>query len=173
MVGFTRTRSSSAASESEWRGPQAGSWVWCSRREQRLCRRGRLLGAERLRAVPPDVQLGLRGLCEVGRDCGATTATLVNTCTPPCQPSPPRGHPSFCFFFLCLFWCQAVFRLGSQKGGCVQGNVLKYAFAFCLVPWVPGNTPPHTHFPLPCCPPGPCLGSAGSRSAEARFPPGE
>lgn len=51
--------------------------------------------------------------------------------------------PFFFFFASVCSGTQLCSNVALQKGGRMQRSVIKYTFAFCLVPSVPGNTLPH------------------------------
>lgn len=111
--------------------------------------------------------------------------TLTNICSSLPQPTPPgaipaslRGSPILSSSSV-RSGARLCSNLAFQKGGCPQRNVIKYTFALCLVPSVPGNTLPHPEgeelpiFPAPVVFQGPSLSSAWlqDRNAVLPFPP--
>jgi hypothetical protein len=81
------------------------------------------------------------------------------------------GHPFLCGRFLSPFFfpvcpgARLCSSLGIWKGGCLQRNVIKYTFAACPVPSVPGSTHAHPEggelLSLPVPEPMDRAGSAG------------
>lgn len=92
---------------------------------------------------------------KLGRAVVLNVVTL-NVCVSLSQPTLSRGHPSFLlpqsfsfhfsfFFFFFASVCSGAplcSNVALQKGGHMQRSVIKYTFAFCLVPSVPGYTLP-------------------------------
>lgn len=92
-----------------------------------------------------------------------------------------RGHPSLSgrfpiLLFPVCFDARLPSNLALQKRGCTQRNVIKYTFAFCSVPSVPGSTLPHPEgedlllSPAPVIFQGPSLGSARFQTSESILP---
>lgn len=89
-----------------------------------------------------------RRIVKLGRMVVLNVVTL-NVCVSVSQLALSWGHPSFLLpqsFFFFPSVCsgtQQCSNMALQKGGRTQRSVIKYTFAFCLVPSVPGNTLPH------------------------------
>lgn len=124
------------------------------------------------RAWPTETLLNLGGY---GRDSGQCLHFCPSPLPPGASLTSLVGSPllSLAPVCCCTRLCSS---LALQKGGCMQRNVIKYTFAFCLVPSVPGNTlshPEREELPLSPCPDvfeGPSSGSAWLRGHRSTLP---
>lgn len=109
------------------------------------------------------------------QDCGGSPGPLPRSLARSRGRSPPPGV-SPPFPVLRLFLARLCSELALQTGGCVQGNVIKYAFAPCSAPSLPGSPLPHPGGGSPLNPPphvshGPSAGSRAQHGSRHRKPP--